>query len=168
MIKFRYVYFLLLLFLLNGCGMYSFTGANISADTKTISIQYFPNNAPLRQPTLSQIFTQALRDKFASQTSLSQVSSNGDLSIEGEITGYSVSPTAIQANQTAAQNRLTIEIKVKFVNTKDDKQSFEQKFSRYADYSSGQNLAGTFESGLIKTLTDQLVEDIFNKTVVNW
>ena len=112
--------------------MYSFTGANISADTKTISIQYFPNNAPLRQPTLSQIFTQALRDKFASQTSLSQVSSNGDLSIEGEITGYSVSPTAIQANQTAAQNRLTIEIKVKFVNTKDDKQSFEQKFSRYA------------------------------------
>ncbi|MEI6820899.1 MAG: LptE family protein [Bacteroidota bacterium] len=167
MIKFRNIYFLLILFLLNGCGMYSFTGANISADTKTISIQYFPNNAPLRQPTLSQVLTQSLRDRFSSQTNLMQVSSNGDLSLEGEITGYSVSPTAIQANQTAAQNRLTITVKVKFVNTKDDKQSFETGFSRYVDYDSQKNLQAV-EGDLIKTLSDQLVEDIFNKAVVNW
>ena len=147
--------------------MYSFTGANISANTKTISIQYFPNNARLRQPMLSQVFTQALRDKFAVQTNLNQVSSNGDLSLEGEITGYSVTPTAIQANQTAAQNRLTIEVNVKFVNTKDDKQSFEQKFSRYADYDSQKDLSSV-ESTLIQTITGQLVEDIFNKAVVNW
>jgi len=147
--------------------MYSFTGANISADTKTISIQYFPNNAPLRQPTLSQVLTQSLRDRFSSQTNLMQVSSNGDLSLEGEITGYSVSPTAIQANQTAAQNRLTITVKVKFVNTKDDKQSFETGFSRYVDYDSQKNLQAV-EGDLIKTLSDQLVEDIFNKAVVNW
>ncbi len=167
MIKFRNIYFLIFLFLLNGCGMYSFTGANISADTKTISIQYFPNNAPLRQPTLSQVLTQSLRDRFSSQTNLMQVSSNGDLSLEGEITGYSVSPTAIQANQTAAQNRLTITVKVKFVNTKDDKQSFETGFSRYVDYDSQKNLQAV-EGDLIKTLSDQLVEDIFNKAVVNW
>ena len=167
MIKFRNIYFLIFLFLLNGCGVYSFTGANISADTKTISIQYFPNNAPLRQPTLSQVLTQSLRDRFSSQTNLMQVSSNGDLSLEGEITGYSVSPTAIQANQTAAQNRLTITVKVKFVNTKDDKQSFETGFSRYVDYDSQKNLQAV-EGDLIKTLSDQLVEDIFNKAVVNW
>ena len=167
MIKFRNIYFLIFLFLLNGCGMYSFTGANISADTKTISIQYFPNNAPLRQPTLSQVLTQSLRDRFSSQTNLMQVSSNGELSLEGEITGYSVSPTAIQANQTAAQNRLTITVKVKFVNTKDDKQSFETGFSRYVDYDSQKNLQAV-EGDLIKTLSDQLVEDIFNKAVVNW
>ena len=167
MIKFRNIYFLIFLFLLNGCGVYSFTGANISADTKTISIQSFPNNAPLRQPTLSQVLTQSLRDRFSSQTNLMQVSSNGDLSLEGEITGYSVSPTAIQANQTAAQNRLTITVKVKFVNTKDDKQSFETGFSRYVDYDSQKNLQAV-EGDLIKTLSDQLVEDIFNKAVVNW
>ena len=167
MIRLKYIFFLSLLFILNGCGIYSPTGANISADTKTISIQYFPNNAPLRQPMLSQVFTQALRDKFASQTTLNQVSTNGDLSLSGEITGYSISYTAVTANQKAAQNRLTITIKVKFVNIKDDKQSFESNFSRYADYDSQKNLSEV-ESALIKTLSEQLVEDIFNKAVVNW
>lgn len=167
MIKLKNIYFLLLFIMLNGCGVYSFTGANISADTKTISIQYFPNNAPLRQPMFSQVLTQALKDKFASQTNLSQVSTNGDLSLEGEITGYSISPTAIQANQQAAQNRLTVTIKVKFVNNKDEKQSFETNFTRYIDYDSQKNLSAV-EGDLIKTLTDQLVDDIFNKAVVNW
>ncbi len=167
MIKLKNIYFLLLIILLNGCGVYSFTGANISADTKTISIQYFPNNAPLKQPMLSQILTQAIKDKFASQTTLSQVTTNGDLSLEGEITGYSITPTAIQANQTAAQNRLTIEVKVKFVNTKDEKQNYETKFTRFIDYDSQKNLSA-IEKDLLKVITDQLVEDIFNKAVVNW
>ena len=167
MIKLKNIYFLLLIILLNGCGVYSFTGANISADTKTISIQYFPNNAPLKHPMLSQILTQAIKDKFASQTTLSQVTTNGDLSLEGEITGYSITPTAIQANQTAAQNRLTIEVKVKFVNTKDEKQNYETKFTRFIDYDSQKNLSA-IEKDLLKVITDQLVEDIFNKAVVNW
>jgi outer membrane lipopolysaccharide assembly protein LptE/RlpB len=152
---------------LNGCGFYSFTGASISPDIKSISIQQFPNLAPLVQPTLSQVFTLALRDKFVSQSNLSLVQTNGDLNIEGEITGYSNQPIAIQGNQQAALNRLTITVKVRFFNKKDNKQDFESTFTRYRDYSSQSNLSEV-ESGLIEEINKDLVEDIFNKSVVNW
>ncbi|MCX6232830.1 MAG: LptE family protein [Bacteroidetes bacterium] len=153
--------------ILNGCGVYSFTGASISPDVKTISILQFQNNAPLVQPTLSQTLTLALRDKFASQTNLSLVKSNGDLNIDGEITNYVVQAVAVQANQQAALNRLSITIKVKFTNKKNDKQDFESIFSRYKDYNSQLDLS-TVEKGLIDEINKELVEDIFNKAVVNW
>ncbi len=151
----------------NSCGFYSFTGASISPEIKSISILQFPNLAPLVQPTLSQLFTLALRDKFASQTNLHLVPSNGDLNIEGEISGYSNQPVAIQGNQQAALNRLTITVKVRFSNKKDEKQNFESSFTRYRDYSSTANLSQV-ESGLIDEINKDLVEDIFNKAVVNW
>jgi hypothetical protein len=159
--------FIITILLLNGCGLYSFTGASISPDIKSISIQQFPNLAPLVQPTLSQVFTLALRDKFSSQTNLSLVQSNGDLNIEGEITGYSNQPIAIQGNQQAALNRLTITVKVRFSNKKNEKQDFETTFSRYRDYSSQSNLSAV-EGSLIEEINKDLVEDIFNKAVVNW
>ena len=164
-----YKFFILIIIILNiyGCGFYSFTGASISPEIKSISIQQFQNIAPLVQPTLSQTFTLALRDKFTSQTNLSLVKSNGDLNIEGEITGYTNQPVAIQGNQQAALNRLTITVKVRFSNKKDDKQDFETSFSRYRDYSSQNNLSAV-ESTLIDEINKDLVEDIFNKTVVNW
>jgi hypothetical protein len=153
--------------IINGCGVYSFTGASISPDVKTISILQFQNNAPLVQPTLGQSLTLALRDKFASQTNLSIVKSNGDLNIEGEITNYVVQAVSVQANQQAALNRLSITIKVKFTNKKNDKQDFESIFSRYKDYNSQLDLS-TVEKGLIDEINKELVEDIFNKAVVNW
>lgn len=155
------------LLLINGCGVYSFTGASISPDIKSISIQQFPNLALLVQPTLSQTFTMALRDKFASQTNLNIVQNNGDLNIEGEITGYTNQPVAIQGNQQAALNRLTITVKVRFTNKKNNKQDFESTFTRYRDYSSQSNLSAV-ENDLIKEINTDLVEDIFNKAVVNW
>jgi len=156
------------LIFLTGCRMsYSFTGASISPDVTTISITTFPNNAPLVQPTLSQVFTDALRDKFQFQTSLTIMPRNGDLQMEGEITDYSTQPVAIQANDIAAQNRLTITVKVKFTNTKDPSQDFENTFTRYEDYPSSQPLISV-QDELIKLITDALVEDIFNKAVVNW
>lgn len=157
----------LLLLSLNGCGFYSFTGASISPDVKSISIIQFPNNAPLVQPTLSQTFTLALRDKFAAQTNLNVVKNNGDLNIEGEITDYSVQAIAVQANQQAALNRLTITIKVRFTNTKNEKQDFETSFSRYRDYDSQKNLS-SIENDLIDQINKELVDDVFNKAVVNW
>jgi len=163
---------LILLFLLliatSGCKVnYSFSGGSIDPKIKTISIQYFPNNSILVQPTLSQVFTEALKDKFSSQTKLLLVKKGGDLNIEGAITGYNTQPVAIQGNQTAAMNRLTITVNVKFTNILDEKQNFEQTFSRYEDYLSSQNLSAV-EATLIKDIDDMLVEDIFNKTVVNW
>jgi hypothetical protein len=146
---------------------YSFTGASISPMVKTVSIQYFPNQAPLVVPTLSGALTDALRDYFTSQTNLILVNQNGDLNIEGTITGYVVQPVAIQGNETAAMNRLTIIVNVKFTNKTNEKQDFETSFSRYQDYQSNLSLASVQEA-LIKEINDQLVQDIFNKAVVNW
>jgi len=153
----------------NSCRMsYSFTGASVSPDVKTVSIQYFANNASLVVPTLSRVFTDALKDYFTSQTNLILVDRNGDLNVEGTITGYSVQPVAIQGNETAAMNRLTIAVTVKFTNKKNEKQNFENKtFSRYQDYPSSQNLAA-LQDRLIKEIDDQLIQDIFNQAVVNW
>jgi len=157
----------MLLVLLQSCGFYSFTGASISPAVETISIIPFPNNAPLVQPTLSQEFTNALKEKFTSQTNLALVNRDGDLNIEGEITGYSTQPVAIQGNEQAALNRLTISVKVRFTNTVEEARSFESTFTRFEDYPSSQSLSAVEES-LIQQINEALVEDIFNRAVVNW
>jgi hypothetical protein len=146
---------------------YSFTGASIPEDVKTVSIKTFQNFAPLANVNLTQTLTEALKDKFISQTNLDLVINDGDLQFEGTITGYKVTAVAIQGNETAALNRLSITVKVKFVNTKNEKQDFESSFTRYADFESSQNLSSV-EDALIQDINDQLTQDIFNKAVSNW
>jgi len=146
---------------------YSFTGASISPEVKTVTIENFPNKALLVVPTLSRDFTEALQNYFTSQTNLILVDQNGDLHLEGSITGYAVQPVAIQGNETAALNRLTITVQVEFTNKFDDQQDFKSSFSRYLDYPSTQNLVSV-QDPLIQEINEQLVEDIFNKAVVNW
>ena len=146
---------------------YSFTGHSISPEIQTISIQYFPNFASFGPPTLSQTFTEAMKDLFIRQTNLSLVSKNGDLQFEGQISNYASAPVAIQANDRAASNRLTITVDVKFINTKDATQDFEASFSRFADYDSNRDLASV-ENELIEEINEQLVQDIFNRSVSNW
>lgn len=159
---------LLLAVVLASCKLsVSLTGGTVDARAKTVAITNFPNNASLVNPMLSQSFTTALKDKIQGQTPLTIVSRNGDYSLEGEITGYTVSPVAIQGNETAAMNRLTITVRVRFVNSFDETQNFDQSFSRYADYSSNQNLSSV-ESNLINSINDALTDDIFNKAFVNW
>ncbi|MBK7885976.1 MAG: LptE family protein [Bacteroidetes bacterium] len=158
---------LLMSLIWSGCGVYSFTGASISPEVKTFSVQYFPNRASLVQPLLSQAITEKIKERFISQTSLRQVERDGDLQFEGYISDYKASPVAIQGTQTAALNRLTISVLVKFTNTKDDKQNFETTFTRYADYDSQKSLSEE-EATLIDEINRQLVDDIFNKSVSNW
>ena len=159
---------LCLVLLLEGCRVsYSFTGASISPQVKTISIPTFPNNAQPVVATLSRNFTEALQNYFTSQTNLILVEQNGDLNLEGSITGYSVLPVAIQGNETAALNRITITVKVDFTNRVDEKQNFESNFSRYVDYPSSESLVSV-QDQLIDQINEQLVQDIFNKAVVNW
>ena len=158
---------LLLALVCQSCGFYSFTGASIPAEAKTVSVQYFPNQAPLINPTLSNDFTTALRDAMMNQTSLDMVDSGGDLAFEGEIVDYRTTPVAITAGQTAALNRLTITVNVRFTNLFDESKSFETKFSHYEDYPSDQDLNSVQES-LTGTIIEALVEDIFNKALVNW
>ena len=149
------------------CGIYSFSGASIPAEAKTVSVDYFPNHAQLVNPLLSDNLTTALRDAMTNQTTLDMVESGGDLAFEGEITDYKTNPVAITSGQTAAMNRLTITVKVRFSNRIDDTKDFEQSFSRYEDYPSDQDLNSVQES-LTATIVEQLVEDIFNKALVNW
>lgn len=152
---------------LSSCGIYSFSGASIPAEAKTVSVQYFPNNAQLVNPLLSNTLTNALNDIFVNQTTLQSVAQNGDLALEGEITGYSTSPIAITGNQTAAMNRLTVTVNVRFTNKYDESKSFEQSFSQYQDYPSGQDLSSV-QDVLVEEIVNNLCEDIFNKAVVNW
>lgn len=149
------------------CGIYTFSGASIPAEAKTVSVQYFPNNAQLVNPLLSNTITNTLNDMFVNQTTLQSVAQNGDLALEGEITGYKTSPIAITGNQTAAMNRLTVTVNVRFTNKYDESKNFEQSFSQYQDYPSGQDL-NAVQDVLVEQIVEDLCQDIFNKAVVNW
>ena len=154
--------------LFSGCKInYSFSGASVPAEAKTVSVQYFQNNASLAPPTISQAFTEALRDKLSSQTRLGLVNKGGDLAFEGSITSYTTSPIAIQSSDQAALNRLTISVMVKYTCSFDEKKNFEQSFTRYSDYPSTNSLAAV-EDDLIKDINQQLVQDIFNRALNDW
>jgi len=156
-----------ILFTMSSCGVYSFTGASIPPEAKTVSIQYFPNQASLVEPTLSSIFTDALRDKFTSQTNLAMVERNGDLAMEGVIFDYKTTPVAIQGDQTSALNRLTITIEVRFSNKYEPDKDFDTKFTQFIDYASNTDY-NSVKSQLIDELSEMLADDIFNKAVINW
>lgn len=158
---------LILLILQQGCGVYSFTGASIPPEAKTFSVQQFQNNALLVEPLLSNILTTALRDKFMNQTQLSSVTNNGDLAFEGEISEYVTSPVAIQSDQTAGYNRLTITVNVRFFNKFDESKNFETKFTQYKEYPPEQDFSA-FKDAYITEITEMLIDNIFNKAVVNW
>jgi len=149
------------------CGVYSFTGGS-TGDAKTIQIDYFPNNAQLVEPRLSQEFTLALQDLFLRQTNLSLVKSNGDLQLEGEITQYRIEPMTATAQQTAAQNRLTIAINVRFFNKLKKEDNFEQTFSFYYDFGANQQLTGSVVDDAFKVIFDRITQDIFNASVAKW
>ena len=151
----------------SSCGVYSFTGASIPAGAKTMSVQYFTNKAKIVEPTLSAVFTNVLRDRFTSQTNLKMVERNGDIALQGEITGYTTTPVAIQADQTAALNRLTITVNVRFTSRLEPSKDFETTFSQYVDYPSGENF-NNIKNDLIKKIVDDLTDNIFNKAMVNW
>jgi len=159
------IYLFLCLTLLS-CGIYSFTGASYGT-AQTVSVDYFPNNAPIVVPALSNTFVEALKDKFIKQSPMKLVTKDADLSFEGEIRGYSVTSIAVTANEIASKNRLTISVRVKFVNKTDDKWSFDKDFSAFEDFDSSQSLSSV-QDDLIKLITDKLIEDIFNAAVVNW
>lgn len=133
----------------------------------TISVDFFQSYASLAAPTLSQTFTESLRDIFLSQSKYRMIDRNGDIRVQGSITGYDVKPVAIQSNETAANNRLTITVNVKYTNTIEDEKSFEQSFSRFADFDANQSLSSV-EDALIEEINEQLVQDIFNRTLGDW
>lgn len=158
----------LFIFTTQSCGIYSFTGTNIQPDVKTVQIDYFPNNAILIEPTLSQSFYIKLQDLFLQQTNLDLVKSGGDLQFEGEITGYKINPMTATAQQTAAQNRLTITVNVRFYNNKFEEDNFEQSFSHYYDYDANAQLIGGVLDDAFVEILERITQDIFNASVAKW
>ena len=154
--------------LLQSCGIYSFTGTSIQPDVKTVTINYFEYTALKVNPSLSNQLTEALQEKFIKLTKLELVDMEGDLEITGAVTGYDVKATAVTANEQAAQNRLTVNVKISFTNRKYPEDDFPDKsFSAYADFDAMQSLDAV-EASLCEEIVEQLCEDIFNATVARW
>ena len=137
------------------CGFYSFTGASISPEVKTYSVAFFENKA------------NTINSSLSSQLNIQQIETEGDLSFSGEIVNYEIKPIAISSNETARQNRLTIKVKVSFMNIFDEKMNFDSNFVRYKDFPSDEDLS-VVEDIYMQEICDELVEDIFNQSVVNW
>lgn len=146
---------------------YSFTGVSIAPSVKTFSVYDFPNRAKLVNPNLSQTFIDGLQEKLIKQTSLNQIQENGDLEFSGQITEYDVRPMNIQQGDLAALNRLTIGVKVKYVNNKDHEQDWEKSFTGFEDFESSQSLSNVEES-LVPEIIKKLTDDIFNASIANW
>ena len=146
--------------LLHSCGIYSFTGTSIQPDVKTVTVNYFEYLAPKVNPSLSNMLTEAMQEKFIKLTKLELVDIDGDLEIIGAVTGYDVKATAITANEQAAQNRLTVTVKIEFINRKYPEDNFEDKgFSAYADFDAMQSLDAV-ESGLCEEIVEKRVETV--------
>ena len=160
---------ILLLIILTSCTIsYKFNGAAIDYNTtKTISVAEFPIRAALVYPPLGPAFNEALKDIYTRQTRLSMVKTGGDLQVEGEITGYDLSPQAVTEDAYASQTRLTISVKVRYTNTKNPNLNVDQTFRAYRDFSSSQMLTQV-QDELIPQIGDELAELIFNATVGSW
>lgn len=164
------IYFLLLTlsFSFSGCGFYSFTGASIPPDVKTYQVNRFENTSLLFEPGLDLLFQNTLQDLIQNQTNLNLVTSSGDLIYEGEISDYRISPTTSTSQNTAAQNRLTISVKLRFYNRKKEEDDVEQTFSFFYDYPGSAQLIGAQKATAHEEIFERITQDVFNATLAKW
>ena len=147
---------------------YKFNGASIDyTKVKTIMISDFTNQASYVNPTLAPEFTEELKDIYIRQTRLEQVTSNGDLALEGEVTGYDFTPMAVKEDALASQTRLTITVRVRYMNNTNPDEDFEQSVSAYREFDSNLMLQQV-ESSLCAEIIEEIVDQVYNATVANW
>lgn len=147
---------------------YTLSGSSIDPSWQTIKIPTFPNYASYQNPNLSQQFTDELQDIFNNRTNLSLTNDDdADLLIEGEITNYQQSSVAIQANEIAGQNRLTVSVRVRYQNNKDESKSFDRSFSGYEDFDANLTLQQA-EDALLESILEQITTEIFNAIAMDW
>ncbi len=155
------------LLVFQGCGIYSFTGGDVGS-AKTFQVNFFQNNAPIIEPGIDRAFTLALQNLIQGQTNLELSNSNADLVYEGEIVNYTIAPMSTTANQNAAQNRLTININVRFYNSTKEEDDFEKKFTFYYDYPATQQLVGSVKDTAVEVIYERITQDIFNASLAKW
>ncbi len=166
--KLKFLLIIVSIALYNCSVKYSLTGASISPETKTFQVNYFQNNSTLIEPGIDRDFTNKLIDLLINQTSLDLVKSNGDLLYEGEIVEYRIAPTTATANNTAAQNRLTIGVNVRFYDKSDPDAEFEKRFSFYYDYPGSSQLIGSQKDTAVDEIFERITQDVFNASLAKW
>ena len=170
-LEIKIVLVLMIALSLNGCGIYNFTGGNVGT-AKTFQVNFFQNYASDNpgstiEPGLDNTFTLALQDFIQNQTSLDLTNTNGDLVYEGEIVEFRVSPMSATAQQTAAQNRLTIGINVRFYNTTKDDADFEKRFSFFYDYPAD-SMLDSVKNDAFDAIFERILQDIFSASLADW
>ncbi|WP_396174281.1 LptE family protein [Flavobacterium sp.] len=163
----KYILLILIAFSINSCSVYNFTGTG-KIDAKTFQVNYFQNNAELVEPGIERTFTIELQEIIQNQTNLNLTSSNGDLLYEGEITDFRITPMTATSDQTAAQNRLTIRINVRFSNKNKEADNFEKSFSFFHDYDGSKQLVGPTLSEALDVIFERITQDIFNESLAKW
>lgn len=166
--KTSYIVLLSVLLTLSSCGVYNFTGTTGKIDAKTFQVNYFQNNAELIEPGIDRQFTLELQKIIQNQTNLNLTNSNGDLLYEGEITEYRISPMTATADQKAAQNRLSISVRVRFYNKNKESDNFEKSFSFFYDYSGTDQLVGSQLTTALDEIFTRITQDIFNESLAKW
>ena len=165
--KIGFILSCLLVLSFQSCGLYSFTGADTGA-AKTFQVNYFQNTSDIVEPGIDRAFTLQLQDLIQGQTNLSLTNSGGDLIYEGEIIDYYVAPITATAQNTAAQNRLTIAVNLRYYNTLQPEKDIERRFSFYYDYDANAQLTGSTLDTAIEEIYSRITQDIFNATLTNW
>jgi len=166
--KNNYIVILLILTLFSSCGVYNFTGTTGKIDAKTFQVNYFQNTAELIEPGIERTFTQELQKIIQNQTNLNLTNTNGDLVYEGEITEYRISPMTATADQKAAQNRLSISVRVRFFNKNKEADNFEKTFSFFYDYTGTDQLVGSQLTSALDEIFTRITQDIFNDSLAKW
>lgn len=165
--KLQLLFASLLLLTFTSCGIYSFSGANVG-NAQTFQVNYFQNASAIVEPGIDRTFTLQLQDLIQSQTNLNLTDSNGDLVYEGEIVDYYVAPMSATAESTAAQNRLTVVVQLRFFNTLDPDKDLDRRFSFYYDYPANAQLQGAVLATALEEIFTRITQDIFNATLANW
>ncbi len=165
----RWALFSCLAAVLVACSIsYKFNGASIDyTKIKSITIRDFTNQAPYVNPTLAPQFTEELKDIYIRQTRLEMAPANGDLELEGEVTGYDFAPMAVKEDAIASQTRLTVTIRVRYYNRVNPDEDFEQSFSAYREFDSNM-MPQQVEGSLCEEIIEEIVDQIYNATVANW
>jgi hypothetical protein len=163
----KYIFILLIAVTFNSCSVYNFTGTG-KIDAKTFQVNFFQNNAELIEPGIDRTFTLALQDIIQNQTNLNLVKSGADLTYEGEIVDYRISPMTATADQQASQNRLKIRVNVRFTNKNKETDDFEKTFEFYYDYPADQQLVGSTLNSALKEIFERITQDIFNESLAKW
>jgi Lipopolysaccharide-assembly len=167
MSKLKYIVFATTFFLLQGCSVYNFTGTG-KIDAKTFQVNFFHNNADIIEPGIDRRFTLTLQEILQNQTNLNLVKNGGDLTYDGEITSYRISPMLATADIQAAQNRLTIRVNVRFTNKNKEADDFEKTFEFFKDYPAATQLSGAELNNALKEIFERITQDIFNESLAKW